>query len=54
LSNNQRITLDSWVQAKRELAGAADPSSDLENSGDIIPLMGNSGDIIPLMALTCR
>lgn len=29
LSNNQRITLDSWVQAKRELAGAVDPSSDL-------------------------
>ena len=29
LSNNQRITLDSYVQAKRELAGAVDPSSDL-------------------------
>jgi len=29
LSNNQRITLDSYVQAKRELAGAADPPSDL-------------------------
>lgn len=29
LSNNQRITLDSYVQAKRELVGAVDPVSDL-------------------------
>lgn len=29
LSNNQRITLDSYVQSKRELAGASDPASDL-------------------------
>ncbi len=29
LSNNQRITIDSWVQAKRETAGASNPSSDL-------------------------
>ena len=29
LSDNQRITLDSWVQAKREIAGASDLSSDL-------------------------
>lgn len=29
LSNNQRITLDSYVQARRELAGAAVPASDL-------------------------
>ena len=29
LSNNLRITLDSFVQAKRELAGAVYPSSDL-------------------------
>jgi len=30
LSKNQRITLDSWVQAKRELSGAAALSSDLK------------------------
>jgi len=29
LSNNQRITLDSYVQSIRELAGASDPASDL-------------------------
>jgi len=29
ISNNQRITLDTLVQSKRELAGASDPSSDL-------------------------
>lgn len=29
LSNNQRITLDSWVQAKRELSGNSDQSSEL-------------------------
>ncbi len=29
ISNNQRITLDTYVQSIRELAGAIDPSSDL-------------------------
>lgn len=29
LSNNQRITLDTAIQSKRELAGAIDPRSDL-------------------------
>lgn len=29
ISNNQRITLDTYVQSKRELSGATDPSSDL-------------------------
>lgn len=29
IPNNQRITLDTFVQSKRELAGASDPPSDL-------------------------
>src|SRR4051794_9377909 len=45
LSNNQRITLDSYVQAKREMAGSADPSSDLNFAANYYDDQGKTAAI---------
>lgn len=45
LSNNQRITLDSYVQAKREMAGAADTSSDLNFAANYYDGQGKTAAI---------
>ena len=45
ISNNQRITLDTFVQSKRELAGASDPSSDLNFAANYYDDSGNTAAI---------
>jgi hypothetical protein len=45
LSNNQRITIDSYVQAKRELSGAIDPSSDLGFAANYYDELGKTAVI---------
>ena len=46
LSNNQRITLDTLVQSKRELAGASDPSSDLNYAANYYDDSGKTAAIL--------
>ncbi len=45
ISNNQRITLDTLIQSKRELAGASDPSSDLNFAANYYDDSGKTAGI---------
>lgn len=45
LTNNQRITLDAYVQSKRELAGSIDPSSDLNFAANYYDDQGKTAAI---------
>ncbi|MCX7087790.1 MAG: hypothetical protein NTV00_07025 [Methylococcales bacterium] len=46
LSNNQRITLDSWVQSRNERAGIFDASSDLNFGGNYYDEAGKTAAIM--------
>jgi hypothetical protein len=45
LSDNRRITIDTWVQAKRELAGDSHPSSDLAFAANYYDEQGKAAAI---------